>query len=287
MNTQLIVAKTKKIVEPSFGKKVVSSSFTLVAFIGLGALGWFAMEERRNNDAIAMVPVIKASPTPFKIQPKDPGGMEIPHKDKMIFNTIATHAGGQQDVIDMSRTQLLPPPEEPVSKEVVKTMPKPKQLDVAEPLINKPEPVMDKAEENVATIEKPAEIKQPSEKVIRLAELPRSPKRKLQERTTNKIASTKPSAGKVQRKFKTGDSGSIRIQLGAYRDKESLEKGWYGLQKKFPEELGNLHHAVEIADLGSRGRFYRLHASGIADKNTAQALCNRLAAKNQACLIPK
>ncbi len=51
--------------------------------------------------------------------------------------------------------------------------------------------------------------------------------------------------------------------------------------------LGNLRIMLERADLGARGIFYRLQAGPLADRAVAAALCAKLKARNQDCIVIK
>src|SRR3546814_1595052 len=54
--------------------------------------------------------MIKAEDAPIKHRPEEPGGMDVPHQDKLVFNRLAP---GQ---VENQVERLLPPPEEPVAK---------------------------------------------------------------------------------------------------------------------------------------------------------------------------
>ncbi len=45
--------------------------------------------------------------------------MAIPDQDKTVFNTISSQPGGHQEVIDVSKEKVVPPPEEPVSRDKI------------------------------------------------------------------------------------------------------------------------------------------------------------------------
>ena len=57
----------------------------------------------------AQVQLITASAEPWKVRPDDPGGMEIPNRDALIYETLTT-ADPEE-----GPERILPPPEEPLS----------------------------------------------------------------------------------------------------------------------------------------------------------------------------
>ena len=57
----------------------------------------------------AQVPLIAASAEPWKVRPDDPGGLEIPNRDALIYETLNT-ADPEE-----GPERILPPPEEPLS----------------------------------------------------------------------------------------------------------------------------------------------------------------------------
>ncbi len=125
-------------------------------------------------------------------------------------------------------------------------------------------------------------------KVVALSEVPTTPARKLG--TTRPAQGGKPiNTTATKTALNTTSSATIgkgiKVQLGSYKSISNLEKGWAGLQKRFPDMLGGLAHSMETVELGSKGVFYRLHAGPIAGKDDAQQLCKKLINKNQGCLL--
>lgn len=52
--------------------------------------------------------LLKADNTPYKVKPDDKGGMQIPHQDKLIFNTVSSD--GKMVTVE----RILPGPEQPM-----------------------------------------------------------------------------------------------------------------------------------------------------------------------------
>lgn len=58
-------------------------------------------------------PLLTADATPMKSRPEQPGGMEVPHQDKLVYERL-NERGAKTSV-----ERLLPPPEEPLPRPVV------------------------------------------------------------------------------------------------------------------------------------------------------------------------
>ena len=85
--------------------------------IGFAAIAVFAASiwyayQRGSQDAAGAYqpPLIKADPRPTKLRPDDPGGLEVPNRDKLVYERLAANAPGQRV------ERLLPPPETPLAK---------------------------------------------------------------------------------------------------------------------------------------------------------------------------
>ncbi|MBW8310285.1 MAG: SPOR domain-containing protein [Candidatus Paracaedibacteraceae bacterium] len=75
----------------------------------LVVLGWFGYRwfNHSYNDA---PPILMADESPYKVRPENPGGLTIPHQDKLIYGRIAPHAPQMPE-------RLLPQPEQPILPE--------------------------------------------------------------------------------------------------------------------------------------------------------------------------
>lgn len=67
---------------------------------------WVGYRLSLNQPALADVPLIHADNQPIKVKPDDPGGMEIPNRDRFVFNPKAGEPA----------ERLLPPPETPLPR---------------------------------------------------------------------------------------------------------------------------------------------------------------------------
>ena len=78
-----------------------------------------------------------------------------------------------------------------------------------------------------------------------------------------------------------------RVQLGAGKSKAHTTREAGRLSRVHKAVLGNLKIAVVRADLGERGVYYRLRVGPLADRASAHALCRKLSAFQQSCIVIK
>ena len=81
------------------------ATFALAAFAGAV---WYAYDRGLQAGSEATAPLIQADPSPIKVRPDRPGGLEVPNQDKMVFEAMRP---GEPDGRRVER--LLPPPETP------------------------------------------------------------------------------------------------------------------------------------------------------------------------------
>jgi len=81
-------------------------------------------------------------------------------------------------------------------------------------------------------------------------------------------------------------SGNYVVQVAALRSQSEAETMWSNLTGKMGTILTASHfYDIKRVDLGSRGIYYRLRVSGIANKAAANQLCQKLKAVKQDCIV--
>lgn len=78
----------------------------IIVLVVISALIWF-MFRWASGDHPSNPPIIPAESTPFKVRPENPGGMMIPHQDKLVYGRLSQNASQPVE-------RLLPPPEQPM-----------------------------------------------------------------------------------------------------------------------------------------------------------------------------
>jgi hypothetical protein len=291
--------------------------------IGFFALVWYAFSQGQQIGGSQVTPIIKADAEPFKVKPDQPGGMEIPHQDKMIYDEL--QGKNDQGVTE----KLLPPPEKPIAKDsasdatsapVTSTSPAnlasndmpndvPENIGLlpaqnVEPL---PTPAVKHADQpGEKSADKPSE--KPAPKVVEpivkpepTAAAPKTEKAapapsvkpaenkteaKAETKPETKAAVTAPESAKppTPAVAKAPASGKFRVQLASLPDKANADKMASLLASKNKGVLANHPVSVAEADIPGKGKYYRIQATGFSDRAEATAMCALLKSANQGCI---
>ncbi|MBL6933187.1 MAG: SPOR domain-containing protein [Rhodospirillales bacterium] len=256
----------------------------LVVSGGAGA-GWHFYGDMLFRGEGDNVPVIRAAEGPVKVRPKNPGGMSVPDRDKLVYDRMK--GGVEEPRVE----RLLPPPEMP------KTPPVPAPALQPEAKIAQAVPVA----ENPKLLSKPqklepgkVELKKPVEKKVEPAKKEEPavtinhdmmPKEQVAAPATTPEPAVTPTPSSQQ----TASSVlglAYQIQIAAVRTAERANSEWERLKKKHSDLLGGYSLNVVRADLGpDKGIFFRLRAGPIAGEDVAKALCENLSNRKVGCLI--
>jgi cell division septation protein DedD len=272
--------------------KLFAGAAVAVGLIALVAVGWFAFQQGIRSGAEEAAPVVRADPDPFKRKPLDPGGLEVPHQDKLVFNRLAP--GQVQEPVE----RLLPPPEEPVERpesppeaapaspapetaatelpeRVVEALPSPQSAPV--PGVNAPAPPAPPVEASPETA--------PTTQATTTAPPPPPPPATPFVREAEPQIASKPVAPPAPPTKPAAQAGKgWKIQLASVSSEASAQADWTRIKAKHTDLLGALALNVQTVKL-ERGTFYRIQAGPLSDEDAARALCGQLKSQNQDCLI--
>jgi len=242
--------------------KVFASGAMLIGVIALGAVSWYAFQQGLRSGTERDAPVIHAESEPIKRKPEEPGGLNVPHQDKLVFNRLAP--GQVQEPVE----RLLPPPEEPGERPQPalpsEQMPPPPAAPVgsvepAQPLPPPPQP--------------PANAPEPSVETRQSAAPPAPAPEPAPAREPAPAAAFSPAPG-----------GEWKIQISAVSSQAAAESEWKRIQSRHTVLLGTLSFNVQSVTLPN-GTFYRIQAGPLVDRDAASALCAGLKAQKQDCLV--
>ncbi|MBS27404.1 MAG: hypothetical protein CL566_00525 [Alphaproteobacteria bacterium] len=237
--------------EPRRGRSPVAklaARTTIVAgVVVLGGVVWFAYQQGIKSGAEEAAPVITADGEPFKRKPKKPGGLDVPHQDKLVFNRLAP--GQVEEPVE----KLLPPPEEPAERPEA-------SVDTAAASV---EEVVETEPEPPAPPARPTAAPPPPEPVM---------------------VTPPPVPAPPPAKAAEPEGDRWRIQLASVSSRDRALSEWDRLKTRNTDLLGTLKLNVESAKL-SNGTFYRIQAGPLAGRLAASDLCGELKSRNQDCLI--
>ncbi|MGK2871286.1 MAG: SPOR domain-containing protein [Alphaproteobacteria bacterium] len=289
------------------GTLVMVGVVTLLIFTGLI---WYAFNVGGDHAGDGTLAVINAEPGDIKVRPDDPGGTNFAHQDKTVYDKIDGNEAGLEQLLPEAeepkekptiispynnelpedgqpRVVRVPPPAtgatplapaaapEVVAPEIPDPMGRKKadteQDDVvaAEPVPPVSSAAPDDADQVAALINQEDEASEPvsaeAESVPQRAALEASP------------VTTPPAAALAGKIF--------ALQLGAFRTQGAADAGWKLLAGRHAGILGELEHYVTEADLGERGRFFRLQAGPFPERASANTQCAALKAAGADCIV--
>lgn len=253
--------------------------FAIISVIIFIALCWYAYNNfiigSKKNGAV----YIKADKSPIKIKPTDPGGMQVDHTDKQIFNTInGTDESEKQEVKIIKE-------EEPINKIKYVSDNNPRTLDSLIEESYKGEEILSKAAANKELDIEDAEQK-PNDSVKKI-ETSKTENGKNKTTIIFKNVKKPSYAGSSKNnKPSTSNSGNYFVQIGAYGSNAEAKSSW----QKYSNRLGSLINSYKyrIDKAVVKGKAYhRLSFGGFQSKSEAAKKCVSLKSKAVNCLVKK
>ena len=269
-----------------------------IALFALGAFGgivWYAYTQGVQSGVSTVAPVIKAEDGPTKAKPEQPGGLQVPHQDKQVFQRLLPEGQTPQTV-----ERLLPPPEplqpppapEPAAPSAEPVQPLPSQTVAERPVVT-PQPAPQTVPQGTPPVPSAAPAPQPPQDAP--AQTPPAARAPAPQPAPQPVAEPKPepkaepkptpAPAQTQASIAAVSGGGFKVQLAAVRSDEAAKQEWNRLKNRYKEELGALSLTVQRVDLGAgKGVYHRIQA-GPLDEAAAERACTALKAKNQACLV--
>tara|TARA_Y100001960_G_C14698141_1_gene840131 strand:+ start:239 stop:1138 length:900 start_codon:yes stop_codon:yes gene_type:complete len=250
----------------------------LIAWVTLSAFAgalWFAYEQGVRKSLEVTPPLIKADNGPVKVPPDDPGGLEVPHQDKEIYERLA---GGEAS--DQEEATLRPEAEKPVPKEeLLAATSNEENIGRATTIRVPPLPKVSGVDPVVA------EAKSVESETVRKTSEPQS--NKVSPPLAVSIVPKSVGSKSSERQKTFASVNGYRVQLGAYRSAEAAESDWSRLRTRQKSLLGSLDHVIIRVDLGERGIYYRLQAGLFDGLRAARTICNKLKERRLGCLVAR
>lgn len=263
------VVSDDRAVELSEQRRLLPTALITVTAMAVFAGGlWFAYVQGTHHAPTPQaasasdgnVPLIRADQRPIKIKPDQPGGMEVPDRDKLVFSE---KSGGPPV------ERLLPPAERP------EPLPTPKQALAAPPPVPAG-PVISTsptAPAETGPIIRPANDASAQGRPVAANPSPAKP------------AVAAKSAAAVTATPAAATAGGIRVQLGSLRSPEAARDEWQRLKRINSDLLGKLTAVAVRAEVPDKGTYYRVEAGPLADGAAASQLCGELKKRNLGCTI--
>lgn len=273
-------------------KKDISKSqhIFLGTILGVGIAGitsWFILSPDYDKTENVEIPVVRRTNTAIKVQPANPGGMEILNQDKIVYDIV------EKNNVDSAKVEnILPPIEEPKLPDATVNYIENKTKDIVaqtDGVIKTAEQIIAQEEQKNFMANQSFEAKE--ELKIEVVENKKTPEQLAPAiPETPQASATVSKADAKEHSITTSKAvatfGMWQIQLISSPNKTAMEKSWKDLTKKY-SQLKDLPHEIESADLGAKGTFYRLKAGAFQTRTEADKLCNSIKASGGSCLVKK
>ncbi|SOE01133.1 SPOR domain-containing protein [Caenispirillum bisanense] len=259
----------------------------VVGAVAAGIAGWYLFLKPEPEQTVAQTPVIAADGQPYKVRPADPGGMQVPNTDKMVYDRLGQNSqaeGGVENLLAQPAAPTAPPPpSEPVAEEQpAEPAPVPEQQVATAPT---PQPVPTPPAPVVTAPAQPTPAPQAQAPAAPAPTPAPAPKPAPAPAPQPQVAAVTPAPAPAPVAAAPAGGGSMMVQLAALKDEASARAAWNQAVAANKDLLGNLNMDIQRADLGAKGVFYRVRAKGLASAAEAKALCDKLAARKVGCIV--
>ena len=236
---------------------------------------WFAYRAGVNAGSDSGIPLITAENGPIKVRPANPGGLEVPHQNVLVYDRLTarqSQSGQQGQPGKRPAEQLLPRPEEPVARSTIPMLPvTPDSVTSRKTEAASPTPTGGAVYSEDSTQGPPVEAPatagttgpQPDVDASVVTAMVPPP-----------LAPTSAPIGP-----------GYKVQLAALRTETEARETWDRLQRSYSGLLGRLQPQISRTDIGGKGVYYRLQAGPLSEKILAEMLCGELKSRKVECLI--
>ena len=253
---------------------------TIAGIVLAGVVSWILLVPHFNQETNTEIPIIRRPITPVKIQPNNPGGMEILNQDKPVYALVE-----KQEAETLKIESILPTPETPKLPEIV---PEPE----IEPVESIEEKIIE--EEKIETSVLPMKtLDELIEKVEttdnKKIEIPQKPEDiKLEVKTVDvkpiEPEQVKQPVKETQVAQVAAKKGTWQLQIMASSDIKAVTRGWEDLSAKH-NKLKNLNYEIEDSKLNNNSPIYRLKVGSFDSREDADKLCAELKLEGLNCFV--
>ena len=250
----------------------------IAGIVVAGIVSWFLLLPHFGFNQNKEIPIIRRPILPVKIQPSEPGGMEIQNQDKTVYALVE-----KNETVDTKVESLLPPPETPQMPTIVAQETEPLASDSekselsSESMDDLIEAVQTTATEKVKIPEKLPVI---DVKVIKTNDpLSIKNEQKTAENTVIKQQKEAPKDNPITTPSDVAN-GKWTVQLMASSKKDAVQTGYTKLLKQYPV-LENLPYYIETGS----DNLIRLKVGAYGLKIEADSLCKKIKDSGGTCMV--
>ncbi len=234
----------------------------LLAAVVAGVVAWAVTGGTGPSEDDGPAPLVAAPEGPDKVVPDDPGGLDVPDQDKMVYEAMT----GEEETEEAEH--LLPAAEEPADETLAAAHEAGAAVEGADGALGSAPELA----QNEAAVVEPA--------AGELADMPAA------EPAPAPVAEVPPAPEPIV--VASAPAGDYVVQVGSFREESIARAEGERLKALHGEIAGGLAVSVQRADLGAeKGVYYRARFGAFASREAADALCAQLKARKQDCLVVK
>lgn len=262
-------------------RRLAPAAVALVTLTSFSGAVWFAYQQGVQEGLRHTPPLVRAEPGPVKVEPLDPGGLQVPNQDRLVFEALERAVGPPRV------EQLLPPPEQPA--------PLPPEQEESPPA---GEPGLTPGDGPDGGVLAPAVAVGAAENEVPMplraevpALVPAAPGPPQPEPPDDPVPAEPPipllaaAPAEPDPPPPAGAADPLRVQIGAYGEREDALAGWTVAQRRYGDVLAGLQPWIDETEVAGQGTVYRLQAGPLATEGAAEELCTRLRAAGGVCLV--
>ena len=296
--------------------------FALGAVAAVAGAIYLGLRQSASVSDDSGIPLIKAEQGPFKARPEQPGGMDVPNQDKVVFDRLDPEAA--RPVVE----RLLPPPETPLPRPIPPPpppasppapVPAPAPASAPSPSpspspssasasASAPAPVIADADPTGSARSGPASALAAAPPASPLAPEtggagkplvapsalppPPSPTVLRPAPVTPLPAASAPKGPSLKAvpppalAPAAASAGGVLLQLASVRSEAEAREEWRRLSSHYHELLGGFTPSVVKVDLPEKGVYFRLRV-GPLDETHAHSVCEQLKSQNVGCQLAR
>lgn len=260
-----------------------------------GVVGWLFLGPAENINKEKVIPVIHRPLTPAKVQPNDPGGMEIDNQNREIYHIVDNTPKPVSEVNiveapDMPKLIVERDIETPENIEnLVESLEEDSSLNEADIILNNSSENVKVAGADLSSVKTtgrekvviPAKIKEID---VKLQNSINSESKNLpeaaQKTKTQEVKTTAPASQKIVKSAK----GTWYAQIIASSSRKSVETLWKNLSSKHAF-LKSYPYEIEEISAANGNTLYRLKVGAFKMRADAEKLSGKLKQNQISCII--
>jgi hypothetical protein len=268
----------------------------LIVVVALGGFGgivgyYYLANSAGGVDGVA--PLVRADQRPVRVRPENPGGMDVPHQDKEIYDKVAGRGAAAP-----AAERLLPPPETPMPRPAAP----PQAATPAVPGSGSPvgsPGTLAAAPPRPPTAPPPQEVRVPPPPDVRppadvtsQRTIPPPPPGSTVLPGASRPAASAPTAAPAPSPAiavapRAAPSGGSRVVLASVQSEADARREWERLRRQYGDALNGMTPDFVRTDLGERGVYWRIYVGPVESGPEAQARCTSLKQRQVNCFVAR